>query len=131
VKGKSGVLQNIVLFFKKALFLAPDESNSLLPALVTGGLLSFLWGMLLIGIPGALLMVAFKWLFSKLGIPTAPDTQATWGVVILVSLAMPLTIPAAHFLAKFGFPKTFMALSMFTGAWWIVLGICSAFANAK
>ena len=125
------MLQKILTFFKKALFLAPDETGALLPSFVTAGILSFLWGFLLIGIPGALLMLAFKLMFSKLGMETPPDSEATWGLVILVSLAMPMTIPAAHFFARFGFPRQFWALCALTAGWWVILGAWSAWANPK
>ena len=35
------MLQTILMFFKKALFLAPDETGALLPSLVTAGILAF------------------------------------------------------------------------------------------
>ena len=76
-------------------------------------------------------MTAFKLLFSKFGMKTPADSEATWGLVILVSLAMPMAIPAAHFFARFGFPRQFWALCALTAVWWVVLGVCSAWTNPK
>lgn len=125
------MLRKISLILKKILFLAPDESGTLLPSFIAAVLFGFCWGIVLIGIPGALIMVAAQVVLTKLGIAVATSSEATWGVVIAVSFAMPLSIPAAHVLVRAGLPRTFRSLIALTGVWWLFLGVVSAITPTK
>lgn len=125
------MLQKILLLLKQVFFLSPDESGSLWPSFLISGIFSFCMGFLLIGIPGALIMTGAKVVLTRVGIPVARESEATWGVVILVSLLMPLSIPAAHLLTRWGFPRTISALMGLTCVWWIFLGVLSAITPAK
>ena len=76
-------------------------------------------------------MTLFKRLLISLSIPVGRESEATWGIVILVSLLMPWSLPASHLFARFGMPRTFLSMSMVTVVWWSLLGLLSAVAQPK
>lgn len=57
--GLNDAAKNFALF-QRGLFLAPSKLGAVWPSILTAALLSFCWGILLIGNPGALVMTLFK-----------------------------------------------------------------------
>ncbi len=116
--------------FKSSLFLA-DAEISLWQTLLIAAAFSFLFGIALIGIPGALFMTGMQTVLQALGKEVPRSTEATWGVVIVISLLIPVAIPVGHWLLQWGFPRKPWAMGALILSWSVVLGTVGALVPAK
>lgn len=124
-------ITSLALSLRQILMLSPVESAYPWVGIAIATACGMALGFLLIGLPGAVLMVGMRYVFENVGIPTARQSEATWAIAILVTLAMPLALPLAHLLAKTVLPRSFFTLLATTFVWFVLLGAFGAVTPGK